>query len=67
MLGAGETAMHLRALAILPEDPNLVLSTHTEGLTTACKSSSRDPAPIVAYVGSCMLVRLDAGQTLRNL
>jgi hypothetical protein len=44
-----------------------VPNTHIRWLATACKSSSRDPAPIVAYVGSCMLVRLDAGQTLRNL
>jgi hypothetical protein len=50
--------MHLRAFAILPEDPNLVLSTHTEGLTTACKSSSREQCHPLASTGTCTRVVL---------
>ena len=39
--GPGEMAQWMRALAILPEYWSLVMYTHTVGLTTTCKFSSR--------------------------
>lgn len=39
--GAGDMAQQSRACTVLTEDPNLLLSTHTGGLITACNPSSR--------------------------
>jgi len=40
IVGAGETAQQLRALAVLSEDLASILSTHME-FTTVCDSSSK--------------------------